>query len=65
MVKKKHEILPRPKSFFIRIRCPNCSNEQITFDHATTVVRCRNCNEVLVTPTGGKARIRGEIIGKQ
>lgn len=64
MVKRKHEIIPRPKSIFIRLKCPNCSYEQITFDHATITVRCRNCNEILVIPTGGKAKIRGEILAK-
>jgi small subunit ribosomal protein S27e len=64
MVKKRHEIIPRPKSSFIKVRCPKCTFEQITFDYATIIVRCRNCNEVLLIPTGGKAKIKGEIVAK-
>jgi len=64
MGKKRQEIIPRPKSCFIKVRCPNCSYEQITFDYASTVVKCRNCQTTLLIPTGGKAKILGEIIAK-
>jgi small subunit ribosomal protein S27e len=64
MVKKRQEIIPRPKSSFIKVRCIKCTFEQITFDHATTIVRCKNCNEILLIPTGGKAIIKGEIVAK-
>jgi|BEDMetMinimDraft_2_1075160.scaffolds.fasta_scaffold00278_10 small subunit ribosomal protein S27e len=64
MVKRKNEIIPRPKSLFIKIKCTNCAAEHITFDHSTAVVKCRNCNEILIVPTGGKAKIRAEIIAK-
>jgi len=55
-------LLPRPKSKFIRVKCPDCGNEQLVFDHATNSVKCNVCGTVLAEPTGGKAAIKGEIV---
>lgn len=49
---------------FINIRCADCSNEQITFDRVSTMVRCEVCGATLTNPTGGKAVIKGKIVGE-
>ncbi len=59
MVKKRKILIPMPKSKFILVKCPDCGNEQVTFDHASMVVRCLVCGRELVRPTGGKAEILG------
>jgi len=58
------ELIPRPRGRFVRVRCPDCGNEQITFLEASSVVKCNVCDGVLVEPTGGKARFRGTIIAE-
>jgi len=58
------KIIPKPRSNFLQVKCPDCGNEQITFSHATTVVRCNICGCILAEPTGGKADIKGEIVTK-
>ncbi len=50
------------RSKFLRVRCDDCENEQIVFDHATTTVRCNVCGRTLAEPSGGKARIKTRII---
>ncbi len=55
-------LIPKPRSKFLRVRCPNCGNEQIIFSHASIVVRCLVCGNVLATPTGGKAQILATVI---
>ncbi|RLG76011.1 MAG: 30S ribosomal protein S27e [Thermoprotei archaeon] len=62
MVKKRKILIPEPKSRFVRVKCPNCGNEQVVFDHATFPARCLVCGTQLVQPTGGKAKILGEIV---
>lgn len=62
LVKKRKILIPEPKSRFVRVKCPNCGNEQVVFDHATFPVRCLVCGTLLVKPTGGKAKILGEIV---
>ncbi len=61
---KGMELVPLPKSYFIRVRCPKCGNEQIIYSHASRVVRCQVCDEVLARPKGGKAEILATIIEK-
>ena len=54
-------LIPKPKSYFLRVRCPDCSNEQLIYSHPTNVVRCNICKTTLATPTGGKAKVNGEV----
>jgi len=56
------ELLPKPRSKFLRVRCPSCGNEQIVFSHATTIVKCSVCGAQLTEPRGGKAKILGMVV---
>ena len=55
-------LLPRPRSKFLRVKCPDCGNEQGVFGNATSVVKCNICSAVLAEPTGGKTTIKGEVV---
>lgn len=55
-------LIPQPRTKFLRVRCPDCGNEQVIFSHAAMVVRCLVCGRVLAQPTGGSAQIFGNII---
>jgi small subunit ribosomal protein S27e len=50
------------KSKIIRVKCPDCENMQIVFDHPSTVVKCLVCGRTLAEPTGGRGAIKAEII---
>ena len=54
--------LKEPDSKFIKIRCPKCKNEQITFGKSSVEVKCLVCGKVLSEPTGGKSRIKARIL---
>ena len=56
------KIIPKPRSRFLKVKCPDCGNEQIVFDHATTGVHCNVCGATLAEPSGGKAKIKGDIV---
>ena len=58
----KTDLIPLPKSYFLKVRCPKCGNEQIIFSHASRRVKCHVCEEVLAEPTGGKAKILATVI---
>lgn len=47
---------------FYKVRCKDCGNHQIIFSKASITVNCQVCGSVLAEPTGGKAKIRGEIL---
>lgn len=51
------------RSGFIKVRCPDCSNEQVLFWRTNTLVNCEMCGGTLAKPTGGKADLKGELVG--
>ena len=56
------KLVPRPRSSFLPVKCPKCGNEQVVFGNATNKVNCNVCKAELAEPSGGKARIKGEIV---
>ena len=56
------DLIPRPTSAFIRVKCVECGNEQLLFSHSVNVVKCNVCGVELAKPSGGKAEIKGEIV---
>jgi len=56
------EVVKEPNSKFIKIRCPKCKNEQITFGKASTEVKCLVCDKTLAEPTGGKLKVKSRIL---
>lgn len=48
---------------FVKVRCPDCGNEQNVFSRAASRVDCLACGTTLATPTGGSAVLRGEVLG--
>ena len=59
---KFNELVPQPKSRFLRVKCLNCGNAQIVFGCSATEVKCLVCNKTLIQATGGKARILTKIL---
>lgn len=51
-----------PNSKFIKIRCGNCKNEQVVFGKPSSKVICLVCSTVLAEPTGGKGKIKTQIL---
>lgn len=56
------ELVPQPKSRFLRVKCSDCGNEQVIFGSASTKVNCLVCGKTLAEPRGGKARIMTKIV---
>tara|TARA_B100000953_G_C17748287_1_gene334753 strand:- start:14 stop:211 length:198 start_codon:yes stop_codon:yes gene_type:complete len=60
-MKKEHELIPEPKSKFLKVSCNECKEENIVYSHATSTVTCGSCGNIISKPTGSKAKISGEI----
>lgn len=56
------ELIPRPRSSFVRVKCLKCGNEQVIFGNAVNKVGCNVCGAELAEASGGKAKIKGEIV---
>lgn len=50
------------KSKFLRVKCNDCSNEQIIFGNASTKVDCTVCGRTIAEPKGGKAVVKTQIL---
>ena len=59
MVKK--DLIPKPGSNFLKVKCPKCEHQQIVFDRAAMQVKCEKCDDVLLEAQGGKAKVNGEV----
>jgi small subunit ribosomal protein S27e len=57
-----NKLIPKPSSSFLRVKCLKCGNEQLVFSNATNKVTCNVCSETLAEPSGGKAKINGEVL---
>ena len=46
---------------FLKVKCPDCSNEQVAFNRPATTVKCLVCGATLATPTGGEASFKDVV----
>jgi SSU ribosomal protein S27E len=58
------ELKRENRSSFVKVKCPDCENEQVIFEKASTIVDCIVCGTVLAETTGGKALIKAEIVSQ-
>jgi len=56
------ELIPKPRSKFLKVTCSKCKNEQIIFNKATSNVKCLVCGSELAEVTGGKTKIKAKVI---
>jgi small subunit ribosomal protein S27e len=57
-----NKLIPKPKSVFLRVKCQKCGNEQLIFSNVVNKITCNVCGENLAQPTGGRAKINGEVL---
>jgi len=56
------KLIRENRSRFFKVKCPDCENEQLVFEKASTKVDCIVCGRILAEPAGGKARLQAEIL---
>ena len=54
--------MPKQQSNFLKVKCVDCENHQIIFDHAASTVKCVICGKTLVEPKGGRSKIYAQIV---
>jgi small subunit ribosomal protein S27e len=57
-----NKLIPKPRSVFLRVKCQKCGNEQLIFSNAVNKITCNVCGEILAEPSGGRAKINGEVL---
>jgi small subunit ribosomal protein S27e len=61
-MKKGREPIPRQKSSFILVKCPDCGEERILFSASSKNVGCRSCGRTLAESRGGKALVLATVV---
>lgn len=59
-MKREHVAIPAPASRFNRVQCDECKESQVIYSHATMHVTCHSCGNVVATPTGSAASLKGK-----
>lgn len=47
---------------FVKVKCPDCGNEQVAFKKPATNVACHVCGSTLIKTQGGVGEIRGKLL---
>lgn len=47
---------------FIKIKCKDCENVQVTYSKGASTVLCNICGATLVQPTGGTISTNAEVL---
>ena len=63
-MRKSHKILKPPTTKFVKVKCPDCASEQVTFTRVSIKVNCQVCGATLVEPTGGLSTYKGEVVAE-
>jgi len=59
---RKIQLERQPKSFFLRVKCNGCGNEQIIFSSASKAVRCLGCDNILAESGPGKVNLKAKML---
>ncbi|MCR4369114.1 MAG: 30S ribosomal protein S27e [archaeon] len=58
----KKDMIPKPRTKFLRLKCQGCGNEQNVFSAASRQPKCLACNSVLAQTTASRIRTKTKII---
>lgn len=61
-MKRGREPIPKLRSSFILVKCPDCGEERVVFSNATKDVGCRGCGRKLAESKGGRAVVLGQVL---
>ena len=61
-MKRERELIPKPKSEFLMVKCPDCGEQRILFSNSAKDVGCRGCGRKLAESKGGKSVILATVV---
>lgn len=61
-MKRDREPIPKTRSAFLLVKCPDCGEERTIFSNASKDVGCRGCGRQLAVSKGGKAVVLATIV---
>ena len=61
-VKRDREPIPKTRSTFLLVKCPDCGEERILFSNAAKDVGCQGCGRKLAESRGGKSVVLATVV---
>jgi len=61
-VKREREPIPKTRSTFILVKCPDCGEERILFSNSAKDIGCRGCGRKLAESRGGKSVVLATFV---
>ena len=61
-MKRERELIPKPKSEFLMVKCPDCGEQRILFSNSAKDVGCRGCGRKLAQSKGGKSVVLATVV---
>ncbi|HYC26757.1 MAG TPA: 30S ribosomal protein S27e [Nitrososphaerales archaeon] len=63
-MKREREPIPKSRSAFLLVKCPDCQEERILFSNSAKDVGCRGCGRPLAESRGGKSVVLATVVKK-
>jgi ribosomal protein S27E len=61
-MRREREPIPKTKSEFFLVKCPDCDEERILFSNSAKDVGCRGCGRKIVESKGGKSVVQATLV---
>ena len=59
---EEKDLVPRPKTKFLKVKCSGCGNEQIIFNAASSKVKCLVCNQILAESGASRINLKAKVV---
>ncbi len=63
-MRREREPIPKTKSEFILVKCPDCGEERTLFSNSSKNVGCRGCGRKLAESKGGRSVVLATVLKK-
>lgn len=63
-MRRGREPIPKLRSAFFLVKCPDCGEERLIFSCSAKDIGCRGCGRQLAQSRGGRAIIFGQLVKK-
>jgi small subunit ribosomal protein S27e len=63
-LKREREPIPKTRSTFVLVKCPDCGEERIIFSNSSKDIGCRGCGRTLAESRGGKSVVLATLVRK-
>lgn len=61
-MKRDREPIPKTRSSFFLVKCPDCGEERVIFSNSAKAIGCSGCGRKLAESKGGKSVLLANVV---